>query len=55
MGNGLNVRQGKGGPALFVQFGEQLGRTWPQGLESGMIFIGQLVTHKESYLSNNIK
>ncbi len=54
MGNGFNVRQGKGGPALFVQLGEQLGGPWPQGFEGGVIFIGQLVTQQESYFANNI-
>ena len=44
MGNGFDVRQDKGGPALFVQLGEQLGGPWPQGFEGGVIFIGQLVT-----------
>lgn len=44
MGNGFDVRYGKGGPALFVQLGEQLGGPWPQGFEGGVIFIGQLVT-----------
>ena len=44
MRNGFNVRQGKGGPALFIQFSEQLGGARSQGFERGMIFIGQLVT-----------